>query len=124
MGLLYNFMASPNDTHSTPITEGVLTLPDYILVRVPSDYVTFQISGLPPNVAPIEPILFRHNAGHGRSVRLRQFPVTLAYAITDYKCQGQTYDWLCVDIKKPNLGPVTTMFPYVQLSRSRSLQRK
>ena len=104
-------------------TGGIIPLPDYILVKVPSDQVNFQIMELPPNVAPISPISFRHNAGHGKYVRLRQFPVSLAYAITDYKCQAQTYDYLRADIKKPNFGPATAMSPYVQLSRARSLQR-
>jgi len=104
-------------------TGGIIPLPDYILVKVPSDQVNFQIMELPQNVAPISPISFRHNAGHGKYVKLRQFPVSLAYAITDYKCQAQPYDYLRADIKKPNFGPVTAMSPYVQLSRARSLQQ-
>jgi hypothetical protein len=44
-----------------------------------------RVSSLPPSVVPIKTIKFTHNAGHGRTVEIRQFPVTLAYAMTDYK---------------------------------------
>ena len=42
----------------------------------------------PPSVIDIEPILLIYNASHGKSVTYFQFPVTLAYAITDYKMSG------------------------------------
>src|SRR5579859_1999326 len=47
--------------------------------------------------------------------------VTLAYAITDFKCQGQTFDWIWADIKKPPTGFSPCMSPYVQLSRVKCL---
>ena len=100
---------------------GILSAPQYMLVKLRSEETVVQIEGLPPDVVPIWPESFRYNAGHGRWVRLLQFPATLAYAISDYKCQGQTYDFLRVDIKKPNTGNASVMSPYVQLSRSRSL---
>src|SRR5436190_18254515 len=81
------------------------------------------IPGLPVNVVAIWLESFRYNAGHGRWVRLRQFPVTLAYAITDFKCQAQTYEWLRVDNKKPHTGAASVMSLYVQLSHGQALQR-
>jgi hypothetical protein len=119
-GAIVEFYGFAN-THAEP-TDNIISLPEYIFVKVPSDRATFQIPGLPKNIVPIEPVSFKHKAGHGRYVILRQFPITLAYSITDFKCQGQTYDWFCVDIKKPNKGPASSMSPYVQLSRGRSLQ--
>ena len=74
-------------------------------------------------MVPIWSESFRYNAGHGRWAKLKQFPVTLAYVLTDFKCQGQTYEWLRVDIKRPHVGAASVMSPYVQLSRSQSLQR-
>ena len=50
-----------------------------------------------------------------------QFPITLAYAITDYKCQGQMFRWVVVDLKKPNGGYSPTSSPHVQLSRAKTL---
>jgi len=95
--------------------------PDYILVKLRSEQTVIQLPGLPRNVVPIKPESFRYNAGHGRWATLVQFPVVLAYAISDYKCQGQTYESCRVDITKPSSGSASTMSPYVQLSRCRSL---
>jgi len=33
-----------------------------------------------------------------------QFPVTMAYAITDYKCQSLTFEQVVVDLKCPSTG--------------------
>lgn len=112
-----------SDDASEMTPSGVIDLPTYILVRLPSKSQIIQIPGLPENVVPIWPESFRYDVGHGRWAKLRQFPVTLAYAITDFKCQGQTYEWLRVDIKKPQTGAASVMSPYVQLSRVQSLQR-
>lgn len=60
--------------------------------------------GLPLSVIGIEPVLLIYNADHSK-ITYVQFPATLAYAITDYECQGQTFTWVIVDFKKPNLGP-------------------
>jgi hypothetical protein len=49
--------------------------------------------------------------------------VTLAYAITDYKCQGETYcDSLLADLRTPLTGSTEAASLYVQLSRVQSLQ--
>ena len=69
----------------------------------------------------IEPIRFRCSPGKGRGVTLRQFPVVLAYAITDYKCQGQTYITALVDLKRPTNGSPSATSGYVQLSRVQAL---
>ena len=54
----------------------------------------------------------------GKNVTLEQFPVTLAYAITDYKCQGRTFPWVIVYLKRPRRGKWSAMSAYVQLSRA------
>ena len=116
----YGFSGSTNmDGTST-----IIDLPQYMLVRLQSDNKeVIHIPGLPVNVVPIWPESFRYSLGHGRWARIKQFPVTLAYAITDFKCQGQTYEWLRVDIKRPHTGAASVMSPYVQLSRGQALQR-
>ena len=59
-----------------------------------------------------------------RSATFQQFPVTLAYAITDYKCQGETYfNGLLTDLRKPLTGSTEAASLYFQLSRVRSLQQ-
>jgi hypothetical protein len=122
-GSIVEFYGFSNDTNPDR-TSAIIDLPRYMLVKLRSeDQKSVQIPGLPVNVVPIWPESFRYNAGHGRWARLKQFPATLAYAITDFKCQGQTYEWLRVDIKKPHTGAASVMSPYVQLSRAQSLQR-
>ena len=55
---------------------------------------------------------------------LEQFPVTLAYAITDYKCQGKTFESVIVNLKTPSgPGSSSPMSAYVQLSRATALDR-
>ena len=105
------------------MSSAIIDLPHYMLVKLQSKDKIILIPGLPENVVPIWPESFKYNAGHSRWGRLRQFRVTLAYAITDFKCQGQTYEWLRVDIKKPHTGASSVMSLYVQLSRGQSLQR-
>ena len=84
--------------------------------------IEIALLGLPPSVIGIEPQLSTYNAGHGKKVSFTQFPITLAYAITDYKCQGQTFEWVIVDLKKP-CGRSPKSSPYVQLSRAQTRSR-
>ena len=76
----------------------------------------------------MEPVEFTYReAGRrynreGRWVKLRQFPATLAYAITDYKAQGSTYkEPILVDLKRPDKGGSSYASAYVQLSRVTTL---
>jgi hypothetical protein len=99
----------------------------YMLVKVLHDPgITISLPGLPTGVIPIEVAKFTHYKPHGGQVTLEQFPVTLAYAITDFKCQGKTFNWVIVDIKTPTgfgSGVTSAMSVYVQLSRVTSLDR-
>ena len=53
-----------------------------------------------------------------RTVRRRQFPITAAYAFTDYRSQGQTMPYVLVDIAPPPSGTLSLFNLYVALSRS------
>lgn len=57
---------------------------------------------------------------NGRSVRVSRttLPMTLAYALTDYRAQGQTLKYVIVDIAWPPSGGLTPFNVYVALSRS------
>jgi hypothetical protein len=84
---------------------------------------TISVPGLPPSVVPLHPTQFTCTFKSKRKVTFRQFPVTLAFAITDYKCQGETYfNGMIVDIKKPSFGSSSASSPYVQLSRGQSFE--
>ena len=98
--------------------------PIYMLVKLLHDMdVNVSIPGLPLSVVAIEPAEFRHKERDGKYVKLFQFSFTLAYAITDYKCQGLTFEWVIVDLKKPTTGFSTVCSPYVQLSRAKALNQ-
>jgi hypothetical protein len=62
------------------------------------------------------------------SVTRHQVPVALAWAITDYKVQGSTYDAVTLDLHRPNISSKDGSSHkrycscYVQLTRVRSLQ--
>ena len=102
--------------------EIIATLPTYMLIKLKHDVrVEIALPGLPPSIVGIEPMSLAYNAGLEKAATYSQFPVTLAYAITDYKCQGQTFRWIVVDLKKPNGGYSPTSSPYVQLSRAKTL---
>jgi len=69
--------------------EIIATPPAYMLVKLKHDVgVEISFPGLPPSLIGIEPVSLTYNAGHGKAVTYFQFPVTLAYAITDYKMSG------------------------------------
>jgi hypothetical protein len=92
-----------------------------MLVQV--EDTTLSVPGLPPGVLPIKPEAFSYNPVRGKRASLRQFPVTVAYAITDYKCQGKTYfkGMLC-DLQRPKTGSPPSASLYVQISRVPSIQ--
>jgi hypothetical protein len=62
------------------------------------------------------------------SVTRHQVPITPAWAITEYKAQGSTYDSIVVDLHRQNANTrdgsshQRNCSIYVQLSRTRSLQ--
>jgi hypothetical protein len=71
--------------------DNIITAPEYILVEITEGPgKNIQISGLPRGVVPLSPVKFWYNTGHERRVRLEQFALTLAYARTNFKAQGQT----------------------------------
>ncbi|KAJ8589089.1 hypothetical protein M405DRAFT_739088 [Rhizopogon salebrosus TDB-379] len=49
-----------------------------------------------------------------------QFPITAAYAFTDYRSQGQTIPNAVIDIASPPTGGLNLFNLYVALSRSPS----
>ena len=92
-----------------------------MLVRVPGSKI--QLGDFPLGVSPIRPSTFTFKVGVKGSAKFRQFAVTLAYTITDYKCQGDTYvEGLLSDLRKPLTGSTEAASLYVQLSRVQSLQ--
>ena len=94
--------------------------PDYMLVTCPDLDIT--LPGLPRSVLPIQAKTFTYRSGK-RKATFYQFPVTMAYAITDYKCQSLTFEQVVVDLKHPPTGFAAAASAYVQLSRCRTIDR-
>lgn len=93
--------------------------PRYVLVRLDRTKAP-SLQGLPQNVIPIVPVKksFTINKGGTKIVVNRiQLPLTLAYAFTDYRSQGQTLQPVLVDIGPPPYGHLTPFNIYVALSR-------
>jgi hypothetical protein len=106
--------------------EGMVRLrgpPAYILVRLNRTKAS-RLSGLDENVIPIIPtersfqITIRGTEPIRKTVKRRQYPLTAAYAFTDYRSQGQTIPYVIVDISRPPSGSLTLFNIYVALSRS------
>lgn len=100
-------------------------VPMYILVKLTRTRAT-ALEGLQDNVIPIEPAITTYRIkieqDKGRTVqktvRRRQFPMTAAYAFTDYRSQGQTLPYVIIDIASPPTGSLSLFNLYVALSRS------
>ena len=51
-------------------------------------------------------------------MKRHQFPLTVAYAFTDYRSQGQTILYIVVDLAVPSNGTLNLFNLYVALSHS------
>lgn len=101
--------------------------PLYILVKMKRTR-TSQLDGLEEGVIPIRPwvrtmrisVQQRQGPPAHRTVKRLQYPLTLAYAFTDYRAQGQTIIPVIIDIATPPGGALNLFNIYVALSRSSS----
>ncbi len=105
-------------------------VPSYVLVKMARTRAG-QLEDLDVGVIPVEPtrmtmkinIRREGNKPVQRTVQRRQFPITCAYAFTDYRSQGQTIPTVVVDIKSPPGPQKLSLFNlYVALSRSSGRQ--
>ncbi|KAI6011526.1 hypothetical protein BKA83DRAFT_4382230 [Pisolithus microcarpus] len=116
--------------HEPPLTTdtGVHHLkhmPSYILVKLGRTR-TSHLQGLEPSVIPVEPAVKTYSIQYVNSqgtpvthrVQHLQYPVTPAFAFTDYRSQGQTLSHVIVDISRPPMGGLNLFNLYVALSRS------
>jgi len=121
MALLLNFTVLLTSIVHSFHDEIITTLPAYMLIKLKHDIgVQVALPGLPPSIISIEPASLTYNAGLGKKITYNQFSAILAYAITDYKCQGQTFTWVIVDLKKPNRGYCPISSTYIQLSQAKT----
>ena len=93
--------------------------PRYVLVKLNRTKAP-SLENLPQNVIPIVPVKKTFTItrnGTKMTVTRYELPLTLAYAFTDYRSQGQTLEPVIVDIGPPPYGRLTPFNVYVALSR-------
>lgn len=130
-GVIVGIKLDPNEPPfevSSPVVT-LTRLPAYILVKLDRTRAS-TLPGLDEGVIPIVPASKSYNImmsvvqkdGHvepvKRAIQRLQFPITPAYAFTDYRSQGQTISSAIIDIADPPTGRgLTSHNLYVALSR-------
>lgn len=124
-GTVQSIVLDPDETADLgkEIIEPNLT-PAYITVKL-HGRPGIKLDGLEEDVVPIIPTrklykIRKRGCERPIDVYRTQFPLTPAYAMTDYRAQGQTFAKVIVDIGKPPRAPYLTPFnAYVAISRSK-----
>ena len=122
-GIITDIVLDPREAHHDHAPIYCLQyLPKYILVKLERTKIS-NLSQLDGNVIPIEPMtmsmeLNMPGKSAYRSIQRTQYPITGAYAFTDYGSQGQTIPYSLVDIGPPPRGTLSLFNLYVALSRS------
>ena len=84
---------------------------------------TLTFPGLPPGLIPLTPshcrITVTGRTGKKFKVERHQYAMSAGYTFTDYKSQGQTIEYVIIDIGRPPSGTLSSFSVYVALSRSR-----
>jgi hypothetical protein len=123
-GTVQGFVLDPREEHASPNEEGHIHLqyPPPVIYFQPDIETNTVFEGVADGIIPISPSLMRFSVevdGHKVKLERRQLGIVPAYAFTDYKSQGQTMEYVIVDISKPPTGSLSPFSVYVALSRSR-----
>lgn len=125
-GTVVDIILDEREKDSPDVVNGVTMLsypPAAVLIK-PDNPSNAQLPGLEAGILPIIPSKGQFTIvlddGTTRSITRQQIALTGAYAFTDYKGQGQTMEYVVVDLRMPQGGQGVTPFSaYVALSRSR-----
>jgi ATP-dependent exoDNAse (exonuclease V) alpha subunit len=125
-GEIVNIILDPNEPliGNGPVVE-LKYLPRYILVKLDRTRAS-PLEGLEQSVIPVKPRMVtaqiklteQNGKTVTRTVKRRQYPMTAAYAFTDYRSQGQTIPLVLVDIASPPSRTLSLFNLYIALSRS------
>lgn len=124
-GVIQDVILDEREQPSKPDEDGAIKLkyPPVMILFKPDRDSILTFPGLPPGVIPLTPSLGKFTVTDRTGKRLRivrhQYPMTAGYAFTDYKSQGQTIEYLIIDLGKPPTGSLSPFSAYVALSRSR-----
>jgi len=118
-GEIVNIVLDPRELNPHRDKETSVTrlryLPAMILFK-PYHYTFGRLEGLPDGVIPIFPSEIKFNIPHQGQIIRHLLAITVSYAFTDYKSQGQTIECVIVDLGKPPWGALTAFNTYVALS--------
>ena len=100
-----------------------LKYPPALILFKPDKGTNLIFQGLPRGVIPLTPSIAKFSVtgrtGKQFKITRHQYAMTAGYAFTDYKSQGQTIEYVIIDIGKPPTGALSPFSVYVALSRSR-----
>jgi hypothetical protein len=123
-GTIVDIVLDHREQPGLPDSEGAIKLkyPPAMVLFKPDGGTDISFEGLEPGIVPITPSACMFDLKMGKDVhkiRRLQLAITAGYAFTDYKSQGQTIEYVIIDIGKPPSGSLSPFSTYVALSRSR-----
>ena len=134
-GTITAIILDPREQRSEPDEEGAIRLmypPAMILFepdggsQISSAFVDARVQhgiNIPKGQIPLTPCATNFTVtmpdGTKLSIGRRQYALTGGYAFTDIKSQGQTIEYLIVDLRNTPTGKISPFSAYVALSRSR-----
>ena len=100
-----------------------LKYPPAMILFKPDRGTKLIFEGLPWGLIPLTPSLAKFSVtsrtGNIFKIVRCQYAMAAGYAFTDYKSQGQTIEYVIINISKPPTGSLSPFSMYVVLSRSR-----
>ena len=124
-GVIHDIILDEREEPHTDQQNGTVKLqfPPVMILFKPDRGTTIKFPGIELGLIPITPseASFTVEAENGKKYRIlrRQYAMTPGYAFTDYKSQGQTIEYVIIDIGRPPTGKLSPFGTYVALSRSR-----
>ena len=124
-GVIQDIILDEREEVSVADEEGIIQLkyPPAMLLFKPDQVSKLSFPGLPAGIIPLTPMrakfTIRGRSGKSFKIERKQYAMTPGYAFTDYKSQGQTIEYVIIDIGKPPTGSLSAFSVYVALSRSR-----
>ena len=124
-GEIQDIILDEREEETSADEEGIIKLkyPPAMLLFKPDRTSRINFPGLPAGTIPLTPsqtnFTVTGRSGKKFKVKRFQYAMTAGYAFTDYKSQGQTIEYVIIDIGKPPTGSLSPFSVYVALSRSR-----
>lgn len=124
-GTVEEIILDSREEEQEPDKEGCikLTYPPALILFRPDKPMHLCFKGVTAGLIPITPSkgTFTAIGKNGKKYKMtqHQYAITPGYAFTDYKSQGQTIEYVIIDIGKPGWGGLSPFSIYVALSRSR-----